>query len=314
MAFARALGVAARTGVFSYLADGPCLASDLAARLALDPGATQTMLDLFVAEGLLLNHDSGYALSADGKLWLDPDSSSSITTFLSQTLDYWESLGDLESVLRGEVAAATEPDADDEAGWLRRVRADQEMSRLISDEVAAAIGLPDSARSVVELGSGHAEYVAAMCRRNPRLRATMIGAAGEVAIGREITWEAEMEDVVTHEVGDIYTADLGGPHDAIVCNWLLSAENGPDVSSLLDGVRSALRFGGVLAFLRLSDDGAAASAVVAMKLMLMAKSGGEAISPTGSLRARLAGAGFAAPRIYRLRGNPHLTLHIARAI
>jgi hypothetical protein len=48
--------------------------------------------------------------------------------------------------------------------------------------------------------------------------------------------------------------------------------------------------------------------------MLLARSGGGLISPSGSLRARLAGAGFASPRMYRLRGNPHYTLHIARAI
>ena len=50
-----------------------------------------------------------------------------------------------------------------------------------------------------------------------------------------------------------------------------------------------------------------------VKLMLLARSGGGSISPSGSLRARLAGAGFASPRMYRLRGNPHYTLHIARA-
>jgi hypothetical protein len=314
MALVRALGVAARTGVFGYLADQPCLASDLAARLRLTPGATQSMLNLFVAEGLVDHLDPHYALSLDGHRWLDPNSATSITTFLSQSLDYWDSISNLDLVVRGDGVATPRPDADDELGWLRLVRAEQEMSRLISDEVATAIGLPDSARSVVELGSGHAEYVAAMCRRNPRLRATVIGAAGEVAIGREITWETGMEDVITHEVGDIDEADLGGPHDAVICHWLLSAANVPGVSALLDGIRRALRVGGVVAFLRLSEDERPAPSVVAMKLMWAAQSGGASISPSGSLRARLAGAGFATPRAYQLRGNPHFTLHVARAV
>lgn len=314
MALARALGVAARAGVFGALAQRPGLASELAAQLALDPGTTQTMLDLFVGEGLLERRDTYYGLSDEGQRWLDPDSATSITTFLSHTLEYWEWLGNLDQLLRGDVIDSTRPDVDDESRWLRRVRAEYEMARLVSDEVATAIGLPDSARSVLDVGGGHGEFAAAICRRNRRMRATVIDEAGAAAIGRELTWEAGMENVITHEVGTINTADLGGPHDAVIYHPMMSRSPGPMGNLLLERVRAALRPGGVLVFFQPGDSENVGSPAAAMKLLLWARSGGGAISSPASATMDLVSAGFAAPRVYRLRRTPSARLNIASAI
>jgi hypothetical protein len=148
LAIARTVGVAARTGIFSQLADGPVGLDPLARRLGFSLQPLQLMLDLLVEEGLLEQADTGYDFTERGRRWLDPDSPTALTTFVSNTLDYWDWLDDLENLLRGQAVAIARPDPDDEATWLRYTRADFERARLIADPVAAAINLPGSARPV----------------------------------------------------------------------------------------------------------------------------------------------------------------------
>ena len=57
----------------------------------------------------------------------------------------------------------------------------------------------------------------ALCRRHPGLRATIVDLPGSARIGREIVAEAGMADRVHHVEGDMFEADLGGPHDGALC-------------------------------------------------------------------------------------------------
>ena len=203
LALARTIGVAARIGVFGLLADSPAAAPELAHRLGVQSGPLSMMLDLLVDEGLLDVEHSVYELSIAGRHWLDPNSATGVETALSHTLDHWAWWADLDRILIGEAPTAVAPDEDDEGAWLRYTRADYEVARQVADDVVAAIGRPRSSGSVLELGGGHGWFAAALCRRDPFLRATVLDHAGSVAIGREIMWETDMDSVVTHQVADL---------------------------------------------------------------------------------------------------------------
>ena len=59
----------------------------------------------------------------------------------------------------------------------------------------------------------------ALCRRHPSLGATVVDLPGSARIGREIVASAGMSERVRHVEGDMFTAELGGPHDgALVFN------------------------------------------------------------------------------------------------
>jgi hypothetical protein len=316
LAVARTLAVAARTGVFAALADGPVDADQLAASLSLQAEPLRMMLDVLVGDGLLEYLCPHYTLSVGARRWLDPESPTAITTLLSHLLDYWDTWTDLERVVRGGDVVTSEPDDGDEAGWLRRTRGEYELARLLADSVAMTVGLPASARSVLDLGGGHGWYAAALCRRNPRLRATVIDRAGAVRIGREIMWETDMDRVVSHQVGDIYTSDLGGPHDAALCWPLMFEPSRRQTELLLGRIRRALAPKAVLAIMRVyrgagTTDEPQPAMAAALDLFRCLRSGGEWSEP-GQLETTLIAAGFEAPRVHRLLSNRNLCVYVTR--
>jgi 2-polyprenyl-3-methyl-5-hydroxy-6-metoxy-1,4-benzoquinol methylase len=311
LAVARSIGVAARIGVFAELAEGSAAAAELAARLQLQVPPLQLVLDVLVGEGLVEYRDRNYALSVRGRRWLHPASQVSVTTFLSQTLDYWDSWANLERVVTGTAEPIAAPAADDDAAWSRRIRASYEIARLIADDVLAAVDLVDSAQSVLDLGGGHGWIAASMCKRNPNLRATVIDSAGAVPIGREIMWETDMDRAVSHEVGDPSSADLGGPHDAVLCLALTTDFAAPESQPQLRRIRQALRPGGLVAIMAVRRvEGSQPSSAAAIELFgLLHRAGVQRTSE--ELRAALDDTGFNAPVLHLLPAYPDLCLYVA---
>lgn len=317
LAVAAAVGVAARTGIFGDLADGSAGVAELADRLQLQADPLQMLLDVLVGQGLLEYRHPNYALSARGRRWLHPASPMSVTTFLSQTLDYWNSWADLEQVVTGKSLAIAVPAVGDDAAWSRYIRADYETARLISDDIAIAINLPPSARSLLDLGGGHGWYAASFCKRNPSLQATVIDNAGAVAIGREIMWETEMNRVVTHQVGELDSADLGGPHDGVLCLAMTADLSAPESGPQLRCIRKAMRPGAILAILQVRRpeapaDGPQPSTAAAIDLFRYLHGSGRQ-HPAEELAIALTEAGFAPPRVHQLPSSRDLTLYAAVA-
>jgi hypothetical protein len=317
LAVAAAVGVAARTGVFGDLAEGSAGVVELADRLQLQPDPLQMLLDVLVGQGLLEYRNPNYALSVRGRRWLHPASPMSVTTFLSHTLDYWNSWADLEQAVTGHGRAIAFPAADDDAAWSRYTRADYESARLISDDIALAINLSTSARSLLDLGGGHGWYAASFCKRNPRLRATVIDTAGAVAIGREIMWETDMDRAVTHQVGDFDSADLGGPHDGVLYLGMTLDLSAPDSGPLLRRIRAAMRPGAVFAILQVRRfeapvDGPQPSSAAAIDLFRYLHGGARQYAAEG-LTIALTEAGFAPPSAHQLPSCRDLVLYAAQA-
>jgi hypothetical protein len=317
LALARTIGVAARSGIFGNLAEAPRAVPELAAALAFQPEPLRLMLDVLAGVGLIDYHGATYELSAQGQRWLDPDSPTSITTLLSHTLDHWDWWAGLDDVVAGHGGACPTPDDDDEAAWLRYTRADYETARLVAADVAAAIDLPESSGSVLDLGAGHGRFAAATCLRNPLLRATVIAAAGPVAIGREIMWETGMDQVVTHQVGDIDTAYLGGPYNAVICSPLALGLDAERWQTLLGRVHEAMRPDGVIAVVGagpITAPGADRPALeAALELFHYVRTGGGA-AVSAALPEQLAAAGFREPVAYSLAALPGLSVQVARTI
>jgi hypothetical protein len=315
LAVARCLGVVARLGLFSELAGAPVELTDLAQRFALRADPLRMMLNVLAGERYLQCHNGAFAIAPAARQWLDPASPTSVTIALSYTLDHWAWWAELEQIAAGGAVATPMPDADDESGWLRRLQSKYEYSRRIADEMADVIDLPRHAESVLELGSAHGTYSAALCRRNPMLRSTLIDHPTAVNIGRELMWEAGMERVVSHQPGDIFTADLGGPHDAVFCAPLIIGLDHDQVMTLLARVRNVLQPGGLLITPRSNtancDDPDPLFA--SSQLLLRLASRPDPSSPA-QFQSELSAAGFGVPRVHQLAGAPEFSLYVARAV
>ncbi len=317
LAVARVLGVAARVGIFGDLSDGPRRANELATRLGLERVPLQLMLDVLVGEGLLDHLYPNYSLTKDGRRWLDPESPSSVTTFLSQSLEYWQLWEGLDRIAVGRPNKPG-PVVEDVQAWPRYIRANYEIDRLLADEVAAAIELPPTARSLLDLGGSHGGFAAAMCNRYPHLAATVIDGPGPVMVGRELMWEAEMDGAVCHSVGDIFTSDLGGRYDAALCQPLMTGLSAQKSALLLERLREALRPGAVLAILRLEESAqppiaARLPSTAALELFLRLQTGQDA-RPSESIAGLLSAAGFSAAEVFELPSCPDVRLHVCHAL
>ncbi|PRC49425.1 methyltransferase type 12, partial [Mycobacterium sp. ITM-2017-0098] len=102
-------------------------------------------------------------------------------------------------------------------------------------------------RSLLDIGGGHGWYSAQLCRRYPRLTATVFDLPGSAAIGREIIAGAGMADRVVHRDGDATTDDLGTGYDAVLCFNLLHHMTAEQTVHLFGRIHTALAPGGTLA-------------------------------------------------------------------
>ena len=318
IAVARTISVAARVGLFAELADRPRSVDELALALGLVAEPLRAMLDVLVGRGLLEYRHGCYAVAVQARHWLDPDSETSITTVLSHSIDYSDWWNDLERIVTGQAVPIGSRIPASEAEQVRYTRAQFEVARLLSDDIVAAIDLPEDARSVLDLGGSHGWYAAALCQTNPSLRGTVVDFAGAAMIGREIMWDTGMDDVVGHEIGDPATAELGGPHDVVLCFSVLNRLDPRGRRVLLHRIRRSMATGAVLVTfgngqLDGSIDGPQPGSAAAIELFRSVQHGCPPPS-TAELTEALAATGFGPMRIQRLSATRDITIQIATAV
>jgi ubiquinone/menaquinone biosynthesis C-methylase UbiE len=254
MPVARSLQVAQKTGMFAALAERPHTAEELAERLELQPVPTALVLDVLTSLGhVKLSGGERYEISPRARRWLEPGGDRYVGDFLLDNYHYWEWWAGLERLLRDGDTVEMHNRPDDDPYWVSYIRGQYELARLSSDEVAKAIRLPGEPSSVLDVAGGHGEFSMALCRRHPGLEARIVDLPGSARIGREIVAEAGMGDRLTYVEGDMFEADLGGPHDGAMCFNIVHHLTPERIRDLFARIRSALRPGAPLCVLDLYD-------------------------------------------------------------
>ncbi len=217
MVLARAVQVAERTGLFTALAPGDASASELVERCGLQLAGTKLVLDVLVSADVLTLHGERYALHRRARKWLDPQSPAYLGGFLADNWHYWSWWAGLEALLRDGQAVQLHDKPPGDPYWRSYITGQYELARLSSGAVAKAIRLREPARSLLDVAGAHGEFSMGLCRRHPQLVSTVVDLPGSAAIGREIVASAGMSDRVRHVEGDMFTTELGGPHDGALC-------------------------------------------------------------------------------------------------
>ena len=147
------------------------------------------------------------------------------------------------------------------------------------------------------------------------LRATVIDQPAATAIGRELTWEAGLDRVITHREEDIFTADLGGPHDAAFCLPLLSGLDDDQTLVLLKRIRAVLQPGGLVVCLRATTRADSEPSRTTGWERLFRELVSHIDLPSASrFREQLRCSGFGVPRVQVLAAAPELSVYVARAL
>ena len=216
---------------------------------------------------------------------------------MAGTADYWDWWSGLDEAARDGKSVAHHEALPDDPYWRRYIYGQLDLARLSAGEVARKVRLPAGARSLLDIGGGHGWYSVQLCRRHPRLTATVLDLPGSAAIGREIVAGAGMAARVTYRDGDAITADLGGGYDAVLCFNLLHHLEPGQIVSLFGKIREALNPGGMLAILDVfAEPGHRASAHADLLALFVYLSSGATVHTPGALDTWLRGAGFTRPR------------------
>ena len=312
MATSGVLVAAVQTGITSRLAEGPANADKVAADLGLAPLPTRLLLNCLRSAGHVTERSGRYELSRSARRWLDPASPLSVAGYVAGTADYWPWWQGLEQATRSGTSTGSHTAPPGDPYWRRYITGQLELARLSADEVAKKLPLPRHARTLLDIGGGHGWYSACLCRRHPRLTATVLDLPGSTAVGREIIAAAGLSDRVRFRDGDATTADFGTGYDAVLCFNLVHHLTPEQAAGLFRRAREALKPGGTLAVLDVFADPGRHAAHADMLALFVYLSSGAQVHTSAQLAGWLRDAGFGRPRTLRVLRIPGLTLRVAR--
>ena len=243
---ARAVMTATRLGIFEALAPGPGTAEEVAAQCGTAPAATGALLDALVSSGYLRLRGARYTLATVSRWWLLRDSPRSLRDWAIFEFQSWGWLAQLE----GFVASGRPLDvhAAMSAGeWGDYQRAMRALAVLASPELARRTPVPRGARAMLDIGGSHGHYAAALCRRHPGLRATVLDLPAAVEQSAPLLAAEGLGDRLVHRAGDARTAELGvETYDLVLIASLVHHFDEPTNRALVQRVSRALRPGGHL--------------------------------------------------------------------
>jgi hypothetical protein len=316
MPVARSLQVAQRTGMLAALAEDARDPVELAEHLGLQPTATELVLDVIASVGHVeLRPDGRFEMTDRARRWLDPHSDHYLGDFLADTAEYWQWWGGLEDLVRDGRHVELHDKAADDPYWRSYIRGQYQLARLSSAEVAKAVPLAKGAHSLLDVAGAHGEFSMALCRQHPGLRATVVDLPGSARVGREIVSGAGMEDRVHHVEGNMFEADLGGPHDGALCFNIVHHQTPEQARELFARIRSALRPGAPLCVLELYDrpDGQKPDSGSILGLFFHLTSGADTYT-VEQVSAWLADSGFGPAEKHTFRTLPSLAMLSAKAV
>jgi SAM-dependent methyltransferase len=234
-------------GVFEALAEGAASAGELAAKLGLDELGTETLLTTLGVLGYVQGDGDSVRNAPVSERLLVSSSPDSIATWVGAQSDlHWDVLGMLPEAIRsGRSYSFHEERGDEPERWEAYIRGLFEISRAEHDDNAALVPADDP-RELVDVAGGHGAFAMAMCRRHPRLRATVLDLPASARVGRRIVEEEGFSDRISFSEGDVFELGLGEGLDVVSAFNLVHHLPEERDRELCRMARSALRPGGAL--------------------------------------------------------------------
>lgn len=237
---ARALLTAVRLGLFEAMGTGWHSAAALAPQLQADPAALDLLLRTLVFAGYLRQDGDRVALSKLAQRSFLPQGGLPMTGLVRWNYWMWDMVAHMEDTIRTGHGVDYHTTLQDPEGWAAYQRGMFEIARLNAPVVAKMIPVPRGATRLLDLAGSHGLFGAAVCRRHPDLRATVLDLPQAVETARALAREAGVEDVVEHRAGDLLQDDLGqGWNVVLLCN-ILHHFVPDDIARLLKRVHAAL--------------------------------------------------------------------------
>ena len=243
---ARTIMAASDRGVFQELARGPATADDVAAACGTDPRATRQLLNALAGVRYLTFDGTRFALAPRVRRWLDPQSDLALHDKLRMQVAFeWGFMDHYELYLdgRGPLEMHHVLDGDDWATYQGGMLA---VARVSAAEVARRTPVPRGSRDLLDIGGGHGLYAAALCRRHPRLHATILDLPDALDRSTDVRAAHGLGDRLRAAAADVRHSDLGVDRfDVVFTSQFAHHFDEGENRELAARVARALRPGGV---------------------------------------------------------------------
>jgi SAM-dependent methyltransferase len=132
--------------------------------------------------------------------------------------------------------------------WDLYQRAMRALAGLGAPEVARRLPVPPGARDMLDIGGSHGYYSVMLCRRHPRLRATVLDLPAAIRHAAPLLAREGMGERVRHRAGDALADDFGAEvYDLVLIVQLVHHFDAEQNRDLVRRAARALRPGGCLA-------------------------------------------------------------------
>jgi len=244
---ARVIMAGVRLGVFEALASESHSAASLAAALRLDQSCLELLLRSLVFCNYLELDGQRYALSALGRDTMISGAAKELSGFVQWNYTQWEFVGHLEELVRTGRGLEFHSTLTDTERWRHYQTAMLETARFDAPILAKRVPVRRGATRLLDLAGSHGLMGAAICRKHPPMRSTVIDLPAAIAHARPLGEREGLTDIVEHREGDLLNDELGTDWDVVVLSNILHHFSPRDVQRIITRAFGALNAEGTVA-------------------------------------------------------------------
>lgn len=224
---ARILQSAVSLGVFEALQNAPQASEVIAAKLHLDPEATELLLNALAALAILEKQAQAFSLTESVKQYLlksSPQYLGGMILFEDLSWQAWAKLP--ETIRTGKPARSANMYQEDPNETEIFINAMDSLVKARGDTEAVIHALAwENVGELLDVGSGPATYPIALCRSFRHLRATIVDLPGTLQITERYVRAAGLAGRVTLVAGDYRKDPLRGEYDVIFLSNIIHGED-----------------------------------------------------------------------------------------
>ena len=244
---ARTLMAGVRLGVFEALGAGPQKSSELARRLKLDERFLDLLLRNLVLAGYLDQKDTAYELSKLGRRTMIPGGDMEMFGYVRWNYEQWDMVAGLDDAVRCGRGLDFHTTLKDPQAWVNYQRGMLELARLEAATVARKVPVPRGARELLDVAGSHGLFGAAICRKHPPLRSTVLELPEALAGAQALAVAEGIDDIVEHRAGCLLDSDWGAGYDVVLLFNILHHFLPEQIACILRKATAALGPKGVVA-------------------------------------------------------------------
>ncbi len=243
---ARAIMSGVSLGVFEALRNGRRSATDLASELNCDEPALDRLLRTLVHSGYLTERAEAYSLSPLARQTMLRGAPMELTGYARWNESQWHFLDALDALVQTGRGIDFHRTLADSQAWGHYQRAMLELSRLDARTLAGRVPVRRGATRLLDLAGSHGLLGAAICRRHPPMRSTVIDLPQALEHGRTLAHEAGHAGLVDHVAGNLLVDPIPSA-DVILLSNVLHHLTPAETQELLARARGSLTPDGTIA-------------------------------------------------------------------